>query len=51
MGWEGRVYARIKLDSGEIEDVRHWLVQCSAWNCLKQTLLEAMEAEMDDGKE
>ena len=40
------IYARIDCDSGEIKDVRHSLVQCSAWDCLKQALLKAMEAEM-----
>ena len=30
-------------DSGEVEDVCHWLLQCSAWDHLRQPLLEAME--------
>ena len=30
-------------DSGEVEDVCHWLLQCSAWNHLRQPLPEAMD--------
>ena len=30
-----------ECDSGEVEDVCHWLLQCSAWNSLRQPLLEA----------
>ena len=37
-------------DSGEVEDVCHWLLQCSAWNSLRQPLLEAMDdVGEDDG--
>ena len=32
-----------ECDSGEVEDVCHWLLQCSAWNSLRQPLLEAMD--------
>ena len=31
-----------ECDIGEVEDVCHWLLQCSAWNSLRQPLLEAM---------
>ena len=31
-----------ECDSGEVEDVCHWLLQCSGWNSLRQPLLEAM---------
>ena len=31
-----------ECDSGEAEDVCHWLLQCSAWDHLRQPLLEAM---------
>ena len=29
-----------ECDSEEVEDVCHWLLQCSAWNHLRQPLLE-----------
>ena len=32
----------MECDSGEVEDVCHWLLQYSAWNSLRQPLLEAM---------
>ena len=32
-----------ECDSGEVEDVCHWLMQCSARDHLRQLLLEAME--------
>ena len=32
-----------ECNSGEVEDVCHWLLQCSAWNSLRQPLLEAMD--------
>ena len=32
-----------ECDSGEVEDVCHWLLQCSAWNHLRQPLLQAMD--------
>ena len=32
-----------ECDSREVEDVYHWLLQCSAWNHLRQPLLEAMD--------
>ena len=32
-------------DSGEVEDVCHWLLQCSSWDHLRQPLLEAMDEE------
>ena len=32
-----------ECDSGEVEDVCHWLLQCSAWNHLRQPLLDAMD--------
>ena len=38
---EERVYK--ECDNGEVEDVCHWLLQCSAWNSLRQPLLEAMD--------
>ena len=34
-----------ECDSGEVEDVRHWLLQCSAWNSLRQPLLETMDMQ------
>ena len=27
---------------GEVDDVCHWLLQCSAWNSFRQPLLKAM---------
>ena len=30
-------------DSGEVEDVCHWLLQCSAWNSLQTTFSESHE--------
>ena len=39
-----------KCDSGEVEDVCHWLLQCSAWNSFWQPPLEAMDnVGEDDG--
>jgi len=37
-----------ECDSGEVEDVCHWLLQCSAWNSLRQPLLEAMDNEGEE---
>ena len=37
-----------ECDSGEVEDVCHWLLQCSAWDHLRQPLLEAMEGSRED---
>ena len=37
-----------ECDSGEVEDVFHWLLQCSAWDHLRQLLLEAMEGSKKD---
>ena len=38
-----------ECDSGEMEDVPgHWLLQCSAWDHLRQPLLEAMGAVRED---
>ena len=38
---EGRVCK--ECDSGEVENMCHWLLQCSAWDHLRQTRLEAMD--------
>ena len=38
-----------ECDSGEVEDVCHWLLQCSAWDHLRQPLLEAMEGSRELG--
>ena len=37
-----------ECDSGEVEDVCHWLLQCSAWGHLRQPLLEAMDEVRED---
>ena len=37
-----------ECDSGEVEDVCHWLLQCSAWDHLRQPLLEAMDEVRED---
>ena len=37
-----------ECDSGEVEDVCHWLLQCSAWDHLRQPLLEAMKESRED---
>ena len=39
-----------ECDSGEAEDVCLWLLQCSAWDHLRQprALLEAMEGSRED---
>ena len=29
-----------ECDSGEVEDVCHWLLQCSAWDHLRQSCME-----------
>ena len=39
-----------ECDSGEMEDVCHWLLQCSAWDHLRQPLLEAMEESIEGGR-
>ena len=39
-----------ECDSGEVEDVCHWLLQCSAWKSLWQPLLEAM-GNVEEGDE
>ena len=36
-----------ECDSGEVEDVCHWLLQCSAWDHLRQPLLEPMEGSRE----
>ena len=36
-----------ECDIGEVEDVCHWLLQCSAWDHLRQPLLEAMEGSRE----
>ena len=39
-----------ECDSGEVKGVCHWLLQCSAWNFLRQPLLEVMgNVGEDDG--
>ena len=41
-----------ECDSGEVEDVCHWLLQCSAWNHLRQSLLDDVGEDFstrDDG--
>ena len=37
-----------ECDSGEVEDACHWLLQCSAWDHLRQPLLEAMGGSRED---
>ena len=37
-----------ECDSGEVEDVCHWLLQCCAWDHHRQPLLEAMEGSRED---
>ena len=37
-----------ECDSGEIEDVCRWLVQCSAWNSLRLPFLESMHDVGED---
>ena len=37
-----------ECDSGEVEDVCYWLLQCSAWGHLRQPLLEAMDEARED---
>ena len=36
-----------ECSSGEVEDVCHWLLQCAAWDELRQPLLKAMAEESD----
>ena len=36
--------------SGEVENVRHWLLQCSEWNYFRQPLLEAMDGIWEEQK-
>lgn len=33
---------------GEVDDVCHWLLQCSAWNSFRQPLLKAMNGVGED---
>ena len=37
-----------ECDSGEVEDVCHWLLQCSAWNSFRQPFLKAMNGVGED---
>ena len=37
-----------ECDSEEEEDVCQWLLQCSAWDHLRQPLLETMEESRED---
>ena len=37
-----------ECDSGEVEDVCHWLLQCSAWDHHRQPLLKAMGEAKED---
>ena len=37
-----------ECDSGEVEDVCHWLLQCSAWNYLRQPFVKAMNGVGED---
>ena len=37
-----------ECDSGKVEDVCHWLLQCSAWGHLRQPFLEAMDEVRED---
>ena len=37
-----------KCGSGEIEGVGHWLLQCSAWECLGKLLLDAMKEVIEE---
>ena len=37
-----------ECDSVELKDVCHWLLQCSAWDHLRQPLLKAMEGSRED---
>ena len=37
-----------ECDSGEVEDVDHWLLQCSAWDDLRKPLLAEMDAVRED---
>ena len=37
-----------EYDNGEVEDVCHWLLQCSAWRYLRQPYLEAMDDVEED---
>ena len=37
-----------ECDSGEVEDVDHWLLQCSAWEDFRKPLLAEMDAVRED---
>ena len=37
-----------ECDSGEVEDVGHWLLQCSAWDDFRKLLLAEMDAMRED---
>ena len=37
-----------EYDSGEVENVCHWLLQYSAWDHLRQPLLEAVNEARED---
>ena len=37
-----------ECDSGEVEDVCHWLLQCSAWDHHRRPLLKAMDEAKED---
>ena len=47
-GLKSKEWVCKECDSGEVEVVCRWLVQCSAWNFLRQPLLEAMDDVGED---
>ena len=37
-----------ECQSGKIEDVSHWLLECNAWGTKRQTLLQCMRQMIND---
>ncbi len=37
-----------ECQSGKIEDVSHWLLECDAWDTKRQTLLQCMNQIIND---
>ena len=48
--WHGVKKVCKERDSGEVEDVGHWLLQCSTWDHFRQPLLAAMDAVREDSQ-
>ena len=37
-----------ECNSGEVEDVSHWLLRCPTWNSQRQSLMKMIQPSQDD---